>query len=155
MLNQNFWQDFWSDIKHLESSYDICRKTIMNRYDLSAIEVDVLLFLANNTQYDTASDISSIRRIPKSHVSLAVNLLFKKNYLHKAPDDSNKKRVHLVITEQASEIIRFGKKQQEIFTNALIAGFSSNELKQLKDYFKRMTNNLCSYEKNALCDEEE
>lgn len=148
-MAQNDWQDFWSNIKHLESAYDICRKAIMNRYDLSAIEVDVLLFLANNAQFDTASDISSIRRIPKSHVSLAVNLLFQKDFLCKTADHSNKKRIHLTLTEKTSEIIRFGKEQQEKFTNSLFEGFSIEELDQLHDYFKRMTNNLIRYEKTA------
>ncbi len=147
-------QDYWNKIKQLERAYDICRKTIMNRHQLSAIEVDVLLFLANNPQYDTASDISTIRKIPKSHVSLAVSLLYKKNYLQKAADTSNRKRVHLVTTKHAAEIIQFGIKQQETFTKALMEGFSMSEIKQLNDYIKRMSDNLCRYEKLALQDEE-
>ena len=34
----------------------------MVRYDLSAAEVDVLLFLANNSQFDLAVDIVRVRK---------------------------------------------------------------------------------------------
>lgn len=153
-MSQSFWQDFWTHMKHVESAYDLCRRKIMNRFHLSAIEVDVLLFLANNEKYDTASDISSIRKIPKSHVSLAVNLLSQKKYIRKETDPLNKRKKHLVITKDASEIVQYGKKQQEIFTKSLLDGFSMNELKQLDECFKRMTGNLLEYEKNTFDGEE-
>lgn len=50
----------------------------MMRYHLSAAEVDILLFLANNSQFDLATDIVRVRKMQKSHVSLAVNGLCEK-----------------------------------------------------------------------------
>ena len=58
-------------------------KKVMVRYDLSAAEVDVLLFLANNSQFDLAVDIVRVRKMQKSHVSLAVNKLCEKGYITK------------------------------------------------------------------------
>lgn len=141
------FQRFWQAVKEFESAYGICRKAVMAHYELSAIEVDVLLFLANNKQFDTASDISAMRKIPKSHVSLAVNRLFMKGYLKKDPDISNKKKVHLTITERAVEIVRYGIERQKEFTNVLLNGFSEDELSTLRTYFNRMEKNLCNYEK--------
>lgn len=146
--------DYWNEIRHLESAYNLCRKAIMSRYQLSAIEVDVLLFLANNPQYDTASDISAIRRIPKSHVSLAVSLLHRKNYLHKSADKTNRKRIHLVLTEQAAEVTAFGIGRQEAYTAALTEGFSPAETEQLKEFLKRIADNLYRYEELELQKEE-
>ncbi len=140
-------QSFWQAIKEFESAYSICRKAVMNRYGLSAIEVDVLLFLANNKQFDTASDISAIRKIPKSHVSLAVNRLFKKGYLRKNADVLNKKKIHLTIKDWPAEIVCYGIEQQKEFTNVLLNGFSGDELNTLKTYFNRMEKNLCKYER--------
>ena len=42
------------------------------KYDLNRAELDVLLFLANNPSYDTATDIVEYRGLVKSHVSAAV-----------------------------------------------------------------------------------
>lgn len=58
-------------------------KKVMVRYDLSAAEVDVLLFLANNSQFDLAVDIVRVRKMQKSHVSLAVNKLCEKDTFKK------------------------------------------------------------------------
>lgn len=72
-------------------------------------EVDVLLFLANNSQFDLAVDIVRVRKMQKSHVSLAVNKLCEKGYIQKETDAADRKKVHLKLEESASEIIRFGQ----------------------------------------------
>ena len=65
----------WQFAVEVERKYNQYRKKVMVRYDLSAAEVDVLLFLANNSQFDLAVDIVRVRKMQKSHVSLAVNKL--------------------------------------------------------------------------------
>ena len=67
-------------------------KKVMVRYDLSAAEVDVLLFLANNSQFDLAVDIVRVRKMQKSHVSLAVNKLCEKGYIQKETDAADRKK---------------------------------------------------------------
>lgn len=147
--SDNMTRDYWDEIKQLENTYDICRKKIMNCYQLTAIEVDVLMFLARNPRYDTAAMISSVRKIPKSHVSLAVKLLSEKSFLQKEEDKSNKKKIHLIITEQAKEIIQYGIMQQEIFSKELLKGFTQSEIALMDEFVKRIANNLREYEKNA------
>ena len=51
----------WQFAVEVERKYNQYRKKVMVRYDLSAAEVDVLLFLANNSQFDLAVDIVSVR----------------------------------------------------------------------------------------------
>ena len=43
---------------------DICQ-----RYQLTQNEIDILVFLANNPSFDTASDIVEVRMIAKSYIS--------------------------------------------------------------------------------------
>ena len=57
---------FWEYTLSLESRYADYRKRIMKAFSLSAAEVDILLFLANNPGFDTAAQIVRIRKIPKS-----------------------------------------------------------------------------------------
>ncbi|MFR7462338.1 MAG: MarR family transcriptional regulator [Subdoligranulum sp.] len=45
------------------------------KYGLTRIELDILLFLANNTRYDTATDIVEVRFLAKSQVSAAIKNL--------------------------------------------------------------------------------
>ena len=99
----------WQFAVEVERKYAKYRKKVMVRYDLSAAEVDVLLFLANNSQFDLAVDIVRVRKMQKSHVSLAVNKLCEKGYIQKETDAADRKKVHLKLEESASEIIRFGQ----------------------------------------------
>ena len=99
----------WQFAVEVERKYNQYRKKVMVRYDLSAAEVDVLLFLANNSQFDLAVDIVRVRKMQKSHVSLAVNKLCEKGYIQKETDAADRKKVHLKLEESASEIIRFGQ----------------------------------------------
>ena len=93
----------WQFAVEVERKYAKYRKKVMVRYDLSAAEVDVLLFLANNSQFDLAVDIVRVRKMQKSHVSLAVNKLC------------------------ASEIIRFGQDCQRAFGESLFSGISRED----------------------------
>lgn len=113
----------WQFAVEVERKYAKYRKKVMVRYDLSAAEVDVLLFLANNSQFDLAVDIVRVRKMQKSHVSLAVNKLCEKGYIQKETDAADRKKVHLKLEESASEIIRFGQVARERLENRCFPEF--------------------------------
>ena len=115
----------WQFAVEVERKYNQYRKKVMVRYDLSAAEVDVLLFLANNSQFDLAVDIVRVRKMQKSHVSLAVNKLCEKGYIQ--TDAADRKKVHLKLEESASEIIRFGQDCQRAFGESLFSGISRED----------------------------
>ena len=67
------------------------------KYGLTRIELDILLFLANNTRYDTATDIVEVRFLAKSQVSAAIKNLEARGCLrreyqleNRAADDSGR-----------------------------------------------------------------
>lgn len=133
---------FWNFIAEFDRAYTIHRKRIMQRYDLSAIEVDVLLFIANNPTLNTASDIVYYRKIAKSHVSLAVKSLLKKGYIDKYYDENNRKRIHLAIQPAAEEIISYGREEQRNFGAVLEQGISEDEKKQFKQHMSELSQKL-------------
>lgn len=125
---------FWEFILSLEKEYDSYRKKIMNRFSLSAAEADILMFLSNNPQYDTAADISRIRRIPKSQVSTSVKSLCEKGYLCTDYRENNRKSIHLSLSQSALSVTNYGKTVQTEFADLLFSGFSEEE----KTEFERM-----------------
>ena len=84
---------FWNFISAAEDEYSVYRKHIMAKFSLSAAETDIIMFLANNPDYDTAADISKVRRILKSQVSVSVKSLCEKGLLTGTYKDGNKKSV--------------------------------------------------------------
>lgn len=83
---------FWNFISAAEDEYSVYRKRIMAKFSLSAAETDIIMFLANNPGYDTAADISKVRRILKSQVSVSVKSLCEKGLLTGTYKDGNKKK---------------------------------------------------------------
>lgn len=135
----------WEYVNAFSAAYDVHRKRVMSRFSLSAVEVDVLLFLANNPDINTASDIVRKRKIAKSHVSLAVHSLMEKGYLSKSEDPSNKKIKHLFLTDESSEIVQYGLEQQRQFASFLLEGASETELEYVRQNLLRVLNRLKNY----------
>lgn len=135
-------KEFWDYILNIESEYSDCRKKIMNEFSLSAAEVDVLMFVANNPERDTAADVSRLRKIPKSQVSMSVRSLSEKKLLRGEYRGNNKKSIHLSITPEAEKIVSYGKKVQQEFFEALFVGFSEEERRTFFGYHKKIAENL-------------
>ena len=126
----------------LADRYADCRKRIMKEFSLTAAEIDILLFLANNPDLDTAALISDIRKIPKSQVSLSVGTLCAKGLLDKAHAAGNKKSVHLTPTEAAKPVIEAGQAMQRDFGTLLFSGFSAEEKQTFLSLCKKIEHNL-------------
>ncbi len=140
-------KDYWLFIDSMEREYFVRRKSVAGRFQLSSAEVDVLLFLANNPHLDTAADIVKMKKMQKSHVSLAVNELADKGLLLCEPDAGNRKRIHLKLTETSSNIVRAGQKMQMEFIEFIFAGFSDEERKLIQSFCDRIECNLYSQER--------
>ena len=68
---------------------------MLERHGLTQLEVDILLFLANNPAYDTARDIVEKRHLAKSHVSVGVDALAARGMLDRRKREGNRKTIHL------------------------------------------------------------
>ena len=134
--------EMWTHVLSIENFYAKYRKLIMNEFALSAAETDVLMFLANNPDFDTASHISKIRKIPKSQVSLAVNSLCEKGLLIGVYTEGNKKSIHLSPTDKAQPIIDYGKTVQKEFICALCHGFSDADTAEFKRLYTKISDNI-------------
>lgn len=132
---------FWEFSQELEKEYHTYRKVIMEEYELSAMEVDVLLFLANNAECDTATDIVRIQRRSKSHVSLAVRGLMQKGYLSGITDTSDRKKIRLKIMSEAEKIVHFGREQQKKFVDSIFNGFTEQEKEAYFSFCRRIQEN--------------
>ncbi len=132
----------------------------MAKFSLSAAETDIIMFLANNPGYDTAADISKVRRILKSQVSVSVKSLCEKGLLTGTYKDGNKKSVHLSLTAKAKPVVTYGKKEQSDFAAVLFDGFTDDEIAAFERYHikildninrkKGATNNAISYNDRRL-----
>ena len=124
---------FWNFISAAEDEYSVYRKRIMAKFSLSAAETDIIMFLANNPGYDTAADISKVRRILKSQVSLSVKSLCEKGLLTGTYKDGNKKSVHLSLTAKASLLSHTAKRNKAILQLFCLTDLPMKKSPHLKD----------------------
>lgn len=133
---------FWEFILSLEDEYSSYRKKIMNRFSLSAAETDILMFLSNNPQYDTAADISRIRKIPKSQVSTSVRSLCEKGCLYTDYKGNNRKSIHLSLSQDALTVTDYGKTVQAEFAAMLFSNFSEEEKTEFERLHIKIADNI-------------
>jgi len=123
--------------------YELNMKTIADRYGLTAMELSILLFLANNPEYDTATKIVDMRHLTKSHVSISVRALEEKCYLKKEYRNGDHRTTHLVLLPSSQKVISDGRKAQADFMSILTGNFSDDEIRKLEEFMSRMNDNVC------------
>lgn len=134
--------DILYNIVQTAKLYELKMKPVMTKYHLLKIEIDILMFLHNNPQFDKASDIVKMRGIAKSHVSKAIDLLYKKGLVDVIQDKKDKRINHLIVLNDAYPIIEDGKECQKEFYNVFFKNMTVEDIDQLKIYFSKMNENV-------------
>ena len=103
---------------------------------------DILLFLANNPEYRTASDIVEFRKIKANLVSVNVDRLVSEGYLIREAAPSDRRKTLLFCTEKATPIIEKGRALQMHFMDALMTGIDEGTKEIIINGLKQMEENL-------------
>ena len=77
------------------------------------------MFLGNNPEYKTASDIVEIRNIKANLVSMHVDRLVKDGFLVREEAKDDRRKTLLMCTGKAGSVVEKGKKVQEKFMGTL------------------------------------
>lgn len=125
-----------------ESLYTATVSPVCEKYGLTYMEFTVLMFLANNPQFDTASDIVRYRHLTKSHVSMSIRSLQEKGLLKGEYHEPNRRTIHLTVLEAAEPIVTDGKSAQQNYGSILFSGFTESEYELFVAYMKRIDNNI-------------
>ena len=84
---------FWDKHKTITTYYELLSGEVCDRYGLTQMEYDILMFLHNNPQYNTAAEIVKIRKSTKSHVSTSLKNLESKGLVERIQSKDNKKHI--------------------------------------------------------------
>lgn len=129
----------------VKALYSKCVGQICQKRQITRLELDILLFLANNPCFDTASDIVEVRYLSKSQVSASVKLLENRGYIRKEYTKENRKTAHLVICDAAAEIVKDGKDAQEKFLSVMTEGIPREKLDCMKQCMEHILSNINRY----------
>lgn len=133
---------FWERRKAVSALYEKKTKVICDKYQLTQMEYDILMFLHNNPDYITATDIVSVRKLTKSHVSLTLKMLENKGYIRRFYEGNNSKIARIEVLKLAESILQDGDKVQMDFFDTIFLGFSEEERHQYKTLLNRIYENV-------------
>lgn len=132
--------------------YSACLEPVCRKYGLNRTELDILLFLANNPQYDTAADICAVRSLAKSHVSTSVRTLERAGFLEKYQLPADRRAVHLRVLPAADAAIAGGRAAQERFRSVLTAGLTPEEQRAFERAGEAIMRSVRTFmEESKLC----
>jgi len=133
----------------LASYYNAAAKTCQE-YGLNHTCFDILVFLDNNPQYDTARQIESVRGIKKAMEAIAIDKLAQSGYLLRREDESDRRVKHLKLTEKSRRITGIGRELQDAFQKHLVADLTAEELSYYEKISRKMLLALNDMEGNCL-----
>lgn len=132
----------WMGIRGVIKLYEKMLKRVCTEHHLTVIEADVISFLQNNPEKDTAADIVELRMLSKGAVSKAVESLIQKSLLDRRPDQQDRRRIHLILRPEAEPVTESIESVQDEFWDMVLEGFTEEELEGYARFRKKLLNNI-------------
>ena len=101
---------------------------ILRQYDLNQTEFDLLMFLANNPDKNTARDACRIRGIKKGLVSVTADSLLRRGLITRTADADDRRLARLIPTDASAPIVSAGREVQASFFRAVTSCLTKEEL---------------------------
>lgn len=128
--------------QHYKKYYTAQFESAAAQYGLNQLEIDILLFLHNNPDCCTASDICRYRGLAKSNVSAAVERLRSRGVLTVSPAPDNRRQRLLGFTDAGRPMTEALAAIQRGTLAPLFDGFTDAEQQALQEYLRRMDENI-------------
>ncbi len=132
---------FWDKHKTITSYYELLSGRVCDRYGLTQMEYDILMFLHNNPQHNTAAEIVKVRKSTKSHVSISLKNLENKGLVERIQSETNKKYIEIALLDKAELIVEAGINAQKEFAQDVLSGLTEEEKRMCINVFNKICNN--------------
>ena len=133
---------FFNFARDLIEAYSERCKPLCKEIQMPQTAFDILMFLANNPDYNTARDIVEIRRLKANLVSMNVEKLVREGFLERIPDTKDRRKIVLVCREKAKPVIEKGRQLQMDFFESLFGGIDEESRRQFYGVLEKLRTNL-------------
>lgn len=126
----------------LSIAYGAACKPLCHELNLPQTAFDILMFLANNPNYRTASDIVEARKLKANLVSVNINRLVQEGYLKRESTEYDRRKTLLTCTAKAQPIIERGHIVQTAFVEGLFENIDEQAKKAFFETMNTVEKNL-------------
>ena len=123
-------------------AYHAVLQPICKDAGLPPMAVDILMFIANNPDSNTAGDICRCRGLKTGIVSVHIDRLVNEGLLLRQAVPGDRRKTQLVCTEKADSIIETGRELQKSFAQKLLAGMSDADIEVFHNCLTNLSNNI-------------
>jgi MarR family transcriptional regulator for hemolysin len=109
---------------------------------LTLPEADVLSYLYENPEFDTARDVALYREVSRAYVSKAVESLVLKGLLNILHDKDDRRYQHLELTEKSKPLTERLHNTQLSFYETVTKGLSDEEFSAMMTAIDKCAKNL-------------
>ena len=128
-------------LSKLSKMYRAEVKTEMSDSDFSPNELDLIIFLSNNEMYKS-KEIADSLGLSKSLIARSVDSLVAKGFLETRVDETDRRYIHLVLTDQAKPIAERLRNRRKQFIASMTEGISQEQFAQFEWALEKMIANV-------------
>lgn len=114
---------------------------LTEEYRLSPICLEILAFLAQNPNFNTATSIIENRHFTKSHVSNALKLLEQRGYITRFYTGTNHKTIYLSLTHESLEVVEAIRENFDEFCSCLTRDIPEQDIERAVEVLKAIARN--------------
>ena len=135
-------QEMNGHAKKVGMAYEKALLPLSKETDMPHTAISILLFIANNPDLATASNICEMRGLKRPVVSAHVERLVQEGYIERRAVPGDRRKDALVCTGKASKIVEAGRERQIQFATAMLEGISEEDLAVMERCFLKMNANI-------------
>ncbi len=135
-------QEMNGHAKKIAIAYEKALSPLSKETDMPHTAISILLFIANNPDFATASNICEMRGLKRPVVSAHVERLVQEGYIERRAVLGDRRKDALVCTGKASKIVEAGRERQIQFATAMLEGISEEDLAVMERCFLKMNANI-------------
>lgn len=120
--------EFTAAFKRLDEYFKKKMDDVANEIGVTRQEAQVMAFLYNFSEFDTAKDMCEKMCLSKAYVSKAVDTLIEKGYVEAVTEKNDRRFVHMKLTKEAVKKAEILRKCQKEFFMKVIENIDANEM---------------------------
>lgn len=122
-------KSFFALMRKTNTVYEKYFETMVRKNGMNSTSFQVLMFFADNPEYNTARDLCRMRSMKTGIVSVAIEQLTVAGLLERKNDPSDRRIQRLYLTEQALPVVEEGRALRQRFFQRLQQGMTEEEFK--------------------------
>ncbi|WP_455057373.1 MarR family winged helix-turn-helix transcriptional regulator [Jutongia sp.] len=132
-------KDYLSKAEDFQRYLEQASELVCKKYGITITGLQILNFLGNHPDRNTAKDICSFRFIKNSIASMTIDKLVTRGYIVRECDAKDRRVQRLKLTGKAEPILEDGRRLRQQFNELIFEDFSEEEIEQ----FLAMLDRIC------------